>query len=95
MFSVEMSKFEECSATHGGNVYLSGYEFNLIITKQKFEGVDISNDNLFYGRDESISEEGEKSLIPFILNKIIYVNNNNEIKNTLECGSLITPCKFV
>jgi hypothetical protein len=81
MFDISTSIFEICSATYGGNVYLSGYEFNLIVTKHKFEGIDVSvNDNdLYYGRDEITWRE--ESLIPFITeDRVIHISSSGTIK---------------
>jgi hypothetical protein len=94
-FKLENIKFTNCvSSLYGDNIFIYGKEFDRIINTEKLKGLNYNEDEddenkEYYGTQTSGSTY--ESLIPYLKDKIIYVD---EMGDTGDCKTLISPCEY-
>jgi hypothetical protein len=79
-------------------VFISGRNFQQLITKQKFENIDYSVEANLYGIDLDVNDDSLLlSLSSYLSNdKAVYLNELIESEeNVNNCGTSTNPCKLV
>jgi hypothetical protein len=79
-------------------VFISGRNFQRLITKQKFENIDYSAEANLYGIDLSVNDDSSLlSLNSYLSNdKAVYLNELIESEEDVNnCGTSTNPCKLV